>query len=127
MTDEQHENIVVEKVNSHRLGTMIAGSIVTSLVLVMIALSLYSSSGAEQLDLSRPGLADVREQAVQDDGTYAGFNATGPLDDHALNEFAKMYEEKLDEAESIDAFGADVLSPKALEIDHDSALQVVAP
>lgn len=128
MTEEPHSsNIVIEKVQNHRLATMITGAIVIAMLLVAVALSLYSSSGAEQLDLSRPGLEDVREQAARDDGGYVGFSPTGVLNDKAYEEFDRLYSEKLKEAQSVNAFGGDVLSPKALQIDQDSALKVVAP
>lgn len=125
MNEEQHHShgIVVRQVKNHRFAVMIGGSIVVSLLLVYVALSLYASSGAAQLDLSRPGLEDIREQTAQDDGSYRGFDANGALTEAAYDEFEKLYSEKLEETESIDAFSGDPLSPKSLQIDHDSALQ----
>lgn len=113
-------NIVTTEIRSHRFATFVIGSIVISILLVMVALALYASSGTEQLDLSRPGLADIREQAQNDD-KFKGFSSSGPLDDPALDEFAKLYDTKLKEATSVDAFGGDALSPKSLQIDQATA------
>lgn len=113
-------NIVTTEIRNHRFATFVIGSIVISILLVMVALALYASSGTEQLDLSRPGLAKVREQ-VQNDDKFQGFSADGPLDDQALDEFAKLYDAKLKEARSVDAFGGDALSPESLQIDQATA------
>lgn len=121
--EHQHHSIVVQQVKNHRFAVMIGGSIVVALLLVYVALGLYASSGAAQLDLSRPGLEDIREQTAQDDGSYKGFDANGTLTEASYDEFEKLYSEKLEETESIDAFSGDPLSPKSLQIDHDSALR----
>lgn len=113
-------NFVAMEIRNHRFAILIIGSILVSILLVMVALALYASSGTEQLDLSRPGLAKVREQ-VQSDNKYQGFSSDGPLDDQALEEFSKLYEAKLKAATSVDAFGEDALSPKSLQIDQATA------
>lgn len=122
---EEHHSVVIEGVKNHRFAAMVVGAVFISLGLVAVALSLYGSSGAAQLDLSRPGLEDIREQAAKDDGEYEGFSSSGTLDEDALKEFDKLYSEKLSEVRAVDAFGGDALSPKSLQIDYDSALQTV--
>ncbi|MGK2896539.1 MAG: hypothetical protein ACSLEY_03000 [Candidatus Saccharimonadales bacterium] len=123
---EEHRSVVIQQVKNHRFATMVIGSIIVSLGLVYVALSLYSSSGTAQLDLSRPGLEEIRKQAANDDGSYRGFSSTGTLNDKSYEEFKKLYSEKLEEAQSLDAFGGDALSPKSLQIDQDSVLQTMA-
>lgn len=126
MNGDQHSHsVVMRQVKNHRFAVMIVGAILVSLALVYVALSLYTSSGAAQLDLSRPGLEEIREQTAKDDGDYQGFSSTGTLNDEAYEEFEKLYSEKREEAESIDAFGGEVLSPKSLQIDHDAALRAI--
>lgn len=99
----------------HKFMLLVGLTIFVSLVLVVISLQLYNSSGAAQLDLSRPGYKDVRDKANHS-GEFAGFPASGPIDKEALDEFRKLYDEKLEEATEIDSFGGDVLSDRALGI-----------
>ena len=118
MTEEQ--NIVAMEIRNHRFAALIIGSVAVSLLLVMVALALYASSGTEQLDLSRPGLAKIRNQ-VQNDDSFEGFSSDGPLDEEALDQFSQLYSDKLKEMKSVDAFSGDVLSPKSLQIDQRTA------
>lgn len=99
----------------HKFLIMIGGSILISIVLVAAAMLLYYSSGASQLDLSRPGFSTIRDKASGQEG-FEGIAAIGDVDVETLNEFEKMYNEKLKEVEKIDAFSGDVLSPEALQI-----------
>lgn len=100
----------------HRFAVMIAGSIVISLALVSVALALYSSSGAAQLDLSRPGYTSVREQITRTE-QFEGFSASGVIDAASLEQFRKLYSEQAKAATSVDSFSGDVLSDQALSID----------
>lgn len=110
-------------VAEHRFIVLVLASIVISIALVMVSLSLYVSSGTAQLDLSRPGYKAIRDQVQQHDASdsFNGFDASGDLDKAALQEFDKLYSQKLKEATSTDAFGNDVLSPESLQIDQQSA------
>lgn len=106
----------------HKFIAMILLSVGAAMLLVAVALGLYVSSGTEQLDLSRPGYASIRKQAQNTD-SFQGFNASGPVDKAALDEFDKLYSEQLKSAMSVDAFGNDVLSPKSLQIDQKTAAE----
>lgn len=101
----------------HRFATMIAGSITIAVVLVAVAMALYSSSGAAQLDLSRPGYVSVREKITQSN-QFEGFSASGEVDKEALDQFRKMYDEQARAATTVESFGGDVLSDEALSIDN---------
>jgi hypothetical protein len=100
----------------HKFMVLIGLTIVTSLFLVGVALALYASSGAAQLDLSRPGYKSVREQAVRSD-SFEGFSASGSVDKDALNEFRNLYDSQSKQATNFDSFGGDVMSDKTLSID----------
>jgi hypothetical protein len=103
------------QIKDHRLLVMIFGSVIIASLLVLVALSLYASTGASQLDLSRPGYVDIRSQAKNDD-SFVGFSPSGELDAEALEEFEKLYAQKLTELETVDPFKKDVLSPESLQI-----------
>lgn len=120
-SQEEHHS-AIEHVKDHRYLLLIFGSIGISVLLVLVALSLYVSSGASQLDLSRPGYASIRSQVDSND-TFAGYSSSGDIDKSALNQFNSLYIMKLTQVTAVDAFGNDVLSPEALQIDQKSALQ----
>lgn len=100
----------------HKFMVLVGAVIVIALCLTSLSLWLYNSSGAVQLDLSRPGLEKAREQASQAKD-FAGFPVSGQLDAEATKEFRELYDEQLKKATAIDAFGGDVLSDKALGIE----------
>ena len=108
--------------NRHQFVLFIGGVIVLAGLLVTIALTLYVSSGTAQLALSRPGLEKIRAQ-VRSDESFKGFSSNGTLDDASLKQFEALYDQRLREVESVDAFGNDVLSPKSLQIDQQPATE----
>ncbi len=124
MTEETHtpEAQVVTPWSQHRFLIMIASAVAISLFLVGIGLALYSSSGAAQLDLSRPGYATVRSEATKAADKYEGFSANGPIDKEALEQFRKLFDEQSSSATNFDAFANDVLSDSALKIDSPSTV-----
>jgi hypothetical protein len=106
-------------VQRHRFTVFIMGVVGLAILLVSIALALYVSSGTAQLDLSRPGYEKIRTQ-VRSDEAFKGFSSSGKIDENTLRQFEALYEERLREVESVDAFGSDVLSQKSLQIDQQS-------
>lgn len=114
--EDNIEQSFISHAKDHKLLIMVFGSIAISIVLVLISLALYYSTGASQLDLSRPGYSDLREQ-VRNDDDFKGFSPVGPINEDSLEEFDKLYAEKLKEIEAVDAFSNDVLSLKSLELE----------
>lgn len=96
---------------------LVTGTIIISLFLVAISLWLYNTSGAAQLDLSRPGYKSVRSQVTYDD-TFTGFPSSGPLDDQALEKFRELYNNQIKEIKAIKGFSGDVLSNSVLGIEN---------
>lgn len=99
----------------HKFMVLVGLTIALSLVMVVTSLWLYNSSGAAQLDLSRPGYQSVRDKASQT-SDFVGFSSSGPIDKEALDEFRELYEEQLEEATAVESFGGDVMSDEALGI-----------
>lgn len=100
----------------HKFMLMVTGSIVIAIFLVGVAMALYASSGAAQLDLSRPGYVSVRKQATRSD-QFDSFSASGKIDQTALDQFRKLYDEQAKKVTGIDSFGGNVMSNEALSID----------
>lgn len=106
----------------HRFFVLIAGVILVALFLVSTALSIYNNSGAAQLDLSRPGYQDIRDQAKRDT-TSTAFPATGTLDASAFDNFERMYSERAAKVTSVDSFDGNALSEESLQLLGNTRLQ----
>ena len=67
----------------HRFLFLVFASVIIAIILVLVSLGLYVSSGTAQLDLSKPGYASLRDQ-VQAEKSFEGFDSNGDLDKQAL-------------------------------------------
>lgn len=105
----------------HRYLLLIGFSVVTALILTGVSLYLYFSSGAAQLDLSRPGYSAVAEQATNETKAYPEYSAIGDINTDTVGEFSQLFNEQSAKASAVDAFGGDPLSPEALEISDPKA------
>lgn len=100
----------------HKFLIMVAGTIVISLAMVAVALIMYAQSGAEQLDLSRPGYQAVGKEVTQNSQSFDGFSSSGPLDQSVAGSFTKQYQKEAGNVTKVDAFGGSPLSDQALGI-----------
>jgi len=121
MDEPQIVSIAIEKISEsskRRFIFMIVLSILISLVLVLISMIIYSSSGAAQLDLSRPGYVSVRSQAITGSNDLKDYSSTGPVDKSSIDEFKLLFDQQSKKIDAVDAFGSDPLSPKSLNIEN---------
>ncbi|MFZ2125697.1 MAG: hypothetical protein WA087_02650 [Candidatus Saccharimonadales bacterium] len=103
----------ITKNSKRRFVAMIIGSIIVAFILVLVSMHIYNSSGAAQLDLSRPGYVSVRSQA-NDGGEDINYSNKGAIDQSAIDEFQEIFSEQVKNVKSVDAFGGDPLSAKSL-------------
>lgn len=120
MSEERPVEIRAFRWREHKFLLLVGATIVTSLVLVGVALGMYARSGAAQLDLSRPGYQDVREHADRNDQLTA-FPATGKITEESLEQFKKLYDPQSKRVIDYESFGGDPLSDKALGLDAPAA------
>jgi hypothetical protein len=114
--EEPHSSVPrLERFKEHKFIILVSSTIVVSLFLVGIALSLYASSGAAQLDLSRVGYIEVRDKADRGD-TFTGFPATGKIDSESLEQFKKLYDTQAKQALNFDSFGGTPMTDEALSL-----------
>lgn len=121
-TQASHDSLGMRTVKAHQFIAMIVVSILIAFFLVYVALSLYQSSGTVQLDLSRPGYDNARQEAVKDnEQVFKGFSADGPIDKQSLEEFDALYKQKAAQAliDNVADFSGDALSDAALILDRD--------
>jgi hypothetical protein len=100
----------------HRFLLMIIGSITVALLLTAVSLKLYASSGAAQLDLSRPGYEQAVDKKAKST-VFEGFPSFGPINQQTLKEFQALYTKRADQATKVDSFGGDVMNDATLSID----------
>lgn len=99
---------------AHKFTVLIAGTILVSLILVSVALWLYSASGTELLDLSRPGYQNISKKITNEQDRNNGFPSTGQLDSSAMSEFQSMYLKSKNSVTVANPFGGDPLNPDTL-------------
>ena len=100
----------------HKFLLLVGATILMAMILVGIAMGMYASSGAAQLDLSRPNYQAVREQANRDERLTA-FPATGKITKESLDQFRELYKDQAQRIVDFESFGGDPLSDQALGID----------
>lgn len=103
----------------HRFMMLVTITILISLFLVSVALALYASSGAAQLDLTRPGYQSVRDQAGRET-SFDGFSATGPINEKTMDEFRTLYDKQAEKATNVDSFAGNAMDEQTLSIDAPS-------
>ena len=117
MTDKPHEHgIALSGWRQHKFLLLVGATILTSMILVGVAMGMYASSGAAQLDLSLPNYQNVREKANRDERLTA-FPATGKMTQDSLAQFRELYEPQSKRIVDFESFGGDPLSDQALGID----------
>lgn len=99
-----------------RLIATLTAVILLAFLLVAISMVIYYSSGASQLDLSRPEYKSVRSQIDTDTKTTNLFDAQGPIDEVVLDDFLARYKEKSDRVLEANAFSNEVLNDEQLGI-----------
>ncbi len=98
----------------HRLSLLLIITVIVAIVLTSVSVFLYNSSGAAQLDLSRPGYRSVSDQ-VETDDVIDSFSALGSVSTETIEEYIKLYDEQAAKAKAVDAFKGDPLNPEVLE------------
>ncbi len=106
----------------HRYLLLIGISLAIAAVLVGISMDLYVSSGASQLDLSRPGYSAVQDKVVKTDSEFNSFDANGPIDKKSVDQFSDLYKSQADKAQAVDAYNGDPLNPSIIGLDQDAEL-----
>lgn len=116
---QEHDSVAVSELGfwqQHRYLLLIVSSILISIVLVAISMTLYYTSGAEQLDLSRPGYEAVAEQVEEDSYNYDSYSAIGDINEASIDEFEQLFSEQAKRATDVDAFSGTPLDPETLGI-----------
>jgi len=98
----------------HRLSLLLICTVAIALIMTVISVVIYNTSGAAQLDLSRPGYLSVSDKVEKTDEIDT-YSASGPVNKETIEEFIKMYDAQAAKAKAVDAFNGDPLNPEVLE------------
>lgn len=79
-----------------------------------VSVIIYNSTGAAQLDLSRPGYRSVSGKVEKTDAIDT-YSSSGPVNKDTVTEFMKLYDAQAQKAKAVDAFNGDPLNPEVLE------------
>ncbi|MCX6728264.1 MAG: hypothetical protein NTV39_00625 [Candidatus Saccharibacteria bacterium] len=122
MEDKIVETAVEAKsfIHKHNFLVFITLSLLISAVVVYVSMQMYNSSGAAQLDLSRPGYVSVRSQVDTSDNDFPTYPANGEMNKGAIDDFRALFKKQAQKIEAVDAFGGSPLDPTALGISDTS-------
>lgn len=98
----------------------IISSVLVAFALVLVSMSLYISSGAAQLDLSRPGYKAVQDE-VQPTDTFESFSASGEVNNTVIDQFLKLFRKQVKPVANTDVFNPAALDEQALGLDSPPA------
>ncbi len=97
----------------HRISLLLILTVIIAIVMTVISVVIYNSTGASQLDLSRPGYRSVSSEVDTADKIDT-YSASGPVNKETINEFMDQYDEQANKAKAVDAFNGDPLNPEIL-------------
>lgn len=98
----------------HRLSALLGLTVIIALIMTSVSVAIYNSSGAAQLDLSRPGYSSVSSKVEKSDEINT-YSASGKVNKETIQEFIKLYDAQAKKAKAVDAFNGDPLNPEVLE------------
>ena len=100
--------------DKHRLSLLLILTVIIAIILTSVSVIIYNSSGAAQLDLSRPGYRSVSGK-VEETDEIDTYSAVGAVNKNTIEEFMKLYDAQASKAKAVDAFNGDPLNPEVLE------------
>ena len=116
---QNDEDINSSFIGRHRFLFLIISAIIISGVLVSISIMMYNSSGAAQLDLSRPGYVNVRAKTVDSTSDFKNYPDSGAMSQSAIDEFKALYNDQAQKTKAANAFKSDPLNPDSLGINSE--------
>lgn len=112
---------LMEFASHHRLTMAIIGAISLALIMTIISMSLYVTSGTQVLDLSRPGFESARQAINETPYESETFAQDGPINPAVVSEFSTLYKEKRQNLDAIDDFANDeVLGDENLRLTSET-------
>jgi hypothetical protein len=109
------ESLGVNRLSNHKLAVLISLVIGVSLILVSVALGIYNSSGAAQLDLSRPGFSSIQKD-VKDERNINSYPSNGTFDKKAFDDFKALFSQRTQAVQGINGFDPSAVANDAFRL-----------
>jgi len=103
-------------INDHQLASFVTLALVATIIMTVISLRIYVTSGAIKLDLSRPGYEKVRQE-VTNDTTTQPFPSSGTLTPAAIKDFRNRLDKQQSDLKAVGNFSDDGLSDSNLGLE----------
>lgn len=110
----RQENSTPSFWDRHRISLLLILTVGITIVMTSVSVIIYNSTGAAQLDLSRPGYRSVSGKVEKTDAIDT-YSSSGPVNKDTVTEFMKLYDAQAQKAKAVDAFNGDPLNPEVLE------------
>ena len=108
---------ILQKILHYQFAAMVALAVLVATIMTSVSILVYVSSGAINIDLSRPGYEQVREDTSAS-GPITQFQSSGPIDRNAIDDFNNRLESIQTEINNMNNFSTDVMSNEALGIEE---------
>lgn len=99
----------------HRLVALIGLVVIVAFLMTSISMTLYVTSGASSLDLSRPGYVQARAE-VKDDQVSKSFPATGPLNKAEYERYKKLFDAQQTTIKNLGSYEAGPIDDTSLRL-----------
>ncbi|MDR3125947.1 MAG: hypothetical protein LBU20_02680 [Candidatus Nomurabacteria bacterium] len=106
---------IFTKLARSQFAVMITAAVLLTAALTTVSIWIYISSGAINIDLSRPGYEKIRAETLSEEPS-SQFLSSGPIDRNVIETFNGRVEALQTELNSMNNFSSDVVSDEALGI-----------
>lgn len=109
------KHFIRKVVRGPKLPIALTGAILLSLALTVVSVTWYTLDGSSKLDLSRPGYERERSE-VRTSDTQKTYDTTSPINQQAIDEFLKEYDDRSKELGSYGSFEDGALDDNDIQL-----------
>lgn len=102
-----------EKLSNYKFVLMVIAAMIVTIVLCGTSIYIYVSTGAINIDLSRPGYEQNREDTIYEEDSTS-FSSSGPINSDAMEDFYQRLDRLQDELNGMNSFSSDIMTDEAL-------------
>lgn len=103
----------LKKLSEYKFVLMIVSATAVAIVLCGVSIYIYVSTGAINIDLSRPGYEKNREDTLYEDDNTS-FSNSGPINGSVIEDFNQRLNKLQDELNGMNSFSPDIMTDEAL-------------
>lgn len=109
------KNFARKIVRGPKLPFALTGAILVSLALTVVSVAWYTLDGSSKLDLSRPGYERERSE-VRTSDTLKTYDTTSPINQQAIDDFLKEYDDRSKELSGYGSFEDGALDDNDIQL-----------